>query len=219
MDEFGRHTFTAEVLLQEPKVILIADISILINVHSTKTLFYCSFLGSKIYEAQGVFDSLFKFRKVHDPLGSLLVKLLPMQPLDSNFSEMLLHAEVYQLIVLNNAVVIVVIPMLDSTVPEDIFDEIMNFLLILMQDLHQKLSNLFLLKLLIVVFIELDQLDVDYFSYLQSQLIRRELEFLALHRFLLQSYKTPFLVCCGSRTHFLRSKYNRIQIIETNKLI
>lgn len=153
-------------------------------------------------------------------MGSLLVKLLPMQPLDSNFSEMLLHAEVYQLVVLNNAVVIVVIPMLDSTIPEDIFDEIMNFLLILVQDLDQKLSNLFLLKLLIVIFVELDQLDVDYFSHLQSQLIRRELEFLALHSFLLQSYKTPFLlVCCGSRTHFLRSKYNRIQIIETNKLL
>lgn len=141
-----------------------------------------------------MFDGLLKLRKVHDALGSLLVKLLPVESLDGDLSEMLLHTEVDELIILDDAIVIVVIPTLEASLPEDIFDKVMNFLFILVQDLHQKLSYLLLLKLLIVVLIEFDQLDVDYLSHLQSQLVRRELEFLALHCLLLQRYVTLFLI-------------------------
>lgn len=83
---------------------------------------------------------------------------------------MLLHAEIDQLVILNFTIVILV-------VPEDVFDEIMDFVRVLVHDCYQKFTYFVFLKLLVAVFVELNALDIDQLSHLEGQVVRRKLEF------------------------------------------
>jgi hypothetical protein len=77
---------------------------------------------------------------------------------------MLLHTKIDKFIVLNFPIVIFV-------VPEDVFDEVLNFLRVLVHHGDQKFPNLFLLELLIFIFIKLDELDIDQLSHLEGKVV------------------------------------------------
>ena len=89
---------------------------------------------------------------------------------------MLFHAEVDQFVVLDDAVVVVVIP-------EYIFDEVVDFTLVLVEDLNQKLFDLCLLKTVVTIGIKFDHLYVHHFSHLESPIVRCEFETLMLGYF------------------------------------
>lgn len=100
---------------------------------------------------------------------SPLVGLLFVESLDGYFSEVLFHAEVDQLVVLDDSVVVIV-------VPKNVFYEVMHFRVVLMQYLHQESLDLFLLELEVLVRVECDQLLVHHLSHREGQVVVQELE-------------------------------------------
>lgn len=96
-----------------------------------------------------------------------------MEPLDGYFPEVLLDTEVHQFIIVDPAVVV-------EVVPKNVFDEVMNFCLILMEDGDQEVPDLILLELLVLVAIELDEAQVDHLPHLEGQLLGGELEAVVL---------------------------------------
>jgi len=81
--------------------------------------------------------------------------------LNGDLSEMLFHAKIYKVVVLYLSIIVFV-------VPEYIFDEVLNFMWVLVHDCDQKITNLIFLELLIFIFIELDELDVHQLSHLEG---------------------------------------------------
>jgi len=75
--------------------------------------------GIEFDEGESVSDSFIELLFIHDSLWAFLVEFLLVQALDGELSEVLFHAEVDQLIVLDDSVVVVVIP---EDVTYDIFD-------------------------------------------------------------------------------------------------
>ena len=66
---------------------------------------------------------------------------------------MLLHTKIHKFIVLDDSIVI-------DIVPEHVFDEVMDLCFHLVEDANQKLSDLGLLELHVAIRIELDDLFV-----------------------------------------------------------
>ena len=87
---------------------------------------------------------------------------------------MLFHTEVDQLVVLAAAIPILV-------VPKNVFYKVVHLRPILLQDSLQKLSYLVLLKLLVVILVEFNQLQVDHLSHLKGQLVGGKLKPMMLH--------------------------------------
>ena len=102
-----------------------------------------------------------------------------METLDGDLSQMLLHAKIDQLIILNDSIVVVV-------VPKDVFDKIVYLCLILLQDLYKEVSYLLRLEVQISIHIKLDNLAVNHLSDRKGQFLRLELEFLLLETLALQ---------------------------------
>lgn len=94
-----------------------------------------------------------------------------MQSLDGDFSQMLLHAKVDQLVVLDDSVVVVV-------VSEYVFDEIVDLIFLLIKNLDQEILDLSLLKLHVGVYIKFYDLLIDDLSNDKRKLEGFELEFL-----------------------------------------
>lgn len=120
-------------------------------------------------ELEGVLDGEDELLLVHDPVLSPLVGLLFVESLDGYFSEVLFHAEVDQLVVLDDSVVVIV-------VPKNVFYEVMHFRVVLMQHLHQESPDLLLLELEVLVRVECDQLLVHHLSHGEGQVVVQELE-------------------------------------------
>lgn len=104
---------------------------------------------------------------------------------------MLLHAEINKLIILDDSVVI-------DIIPEHVFDEVMDLCLHLVQDADQKLSDLGLLKLHVAIGIKLDDLFEEDLSHGKGQLVGLELKLLGLKGFALHLYVAPLLVLLTS---------------------
>ena len=102
-----------------------------------------------------------------------------METLDSDLPQMLLHAKIDQLIILNYSIVVVI-------VPKDVFDKIVYLCLILLQDLYKKVPYLLRLEVHIFIGIKLDDLAVDHLSDRKGQFLCLELEFLLLETLTLQ---------------------------------
>lgn len=81
-----------------------------------------------------------------------------MQSLNRNFSKVLLHAKIDKLIILDDPIVI-------DIIPEHVFDEIMDLCFHLVQDAYEKLSDLGLLELHVAIRVELDDLFVEDLSH------------------------------------------------------
>lgn len=71
---------------------------------------------------------------------------------------MLLHAKIDKFIILDDPIVI-------DIIPEHVFDEIMDLCLHLVQDAYEKLSDLGLLELHVAIRIELDDFFVEDLSH------------------------------------------------------
>jgi hypothetical protein len=99
-----------------------------------------------------------------------------VQPLDGQLSEVLLHAEVDQLIVLYDSIIIVV-------VPKDVTYNIFDFSLGLVQNMLQEVSNFVFLELLVVIVVERDDFEVDSFSDSEGEFVGLEIEALAFVAF------------------------------------
>jgi hypothetical protein len=84
-----------------------------------------------------------------------------VKPLDGDLPEVLLDAEVDELVVLYLSVIIFV-------VPEDVLHKVVDLLRVLVHHGDQKVANLLLLKLLVLIFVELDELDVNQLSHLEG---------------------------------------------------
>lgn len=91
-------------------------------------------------------------------IRTLGIYFLPVQTLNGDFTQMLLHTEVDQFVILDHPIIIVVIP-------EDIFDEVMNLCFHLMQHLYQKLPYFFLLEMLVSIGIESYDLLIDHLTH------------------------------------------------------
>lgn len=122
-------------------------------------------------EGESILNRLYEFILTHQSLCSFRVQLLPMQSLDGDFSQMLLHAKVDQLVVLDDSVVVVV-------VSEYVFDEIVDLIFLLIENLDQEILDLSLLKLHVGVYIKFYDLLIDDLSNDKRKLEGFELEFL-----------------------------------------
>ena len=151
MNHFSRNTLTSKIFLQKPEIVLICDKSIFVHVNHLESNLKVIVLRQKVNKWESILDSLNELWQIHDPLLTPVIHLFAMQTLDSNLSEMLLHAEVDKLVVLDAAVPIVV-------VPKNVFYKVVHLRPILLQDSLQKLPYLVLLKLLVVILVEFNQL-------------------------------------------------------------
>ena len=169
VDHFGSLAPAAKVLLQKAEVVLVGDISVAIQVDDLEDHADVGLLRSELHEGERILDGLCEFGQVHHALAAPVVGVFAMQTLDGDFPEVLLHAEVDQLVVLDLAIVIVV-------VPENVFDEVEHLRAILVEDLFQKVLYFLLLELLVPVVVEFNHLQVSRLSHLERQLVRGELE-------------------------------------------
>lgn len=117
-----------------------------------------------------------------------------MQSLNGNFSKVLLHAKVDQLIILDDSIVIHIIP-------EHVFDEVVDLCFHLVEDADEELSDLGLLELHVAIGIELDDLLVEDLSHSEGQLVGLELELLGLECLALYLDVSPLLVLDLLRLH------------------
>ena len=117
--EFGSLALAAEVLLEEAEIVLVGDEAVLVLVDDLKGDANIGLLGCKFDEREGIIDGLYELGEVHDALVAAMIEFFTMQALDGYFSEVLFHAEVDQLVILDASIAIVV-------VPEDVFDEILH---------------------------------------------------------------------------------------------
>jgi len=138
----------------------------------------------ELYERQCIGDSLYEFFSVHKTLCSPSVAILPMEALYGYLAQMLLHAKIDQLIILDHSIVVVIIP-------EDVFHKIGYFCLILLQNPNEEFPNFIRLELEISVRVEFYYLAVDHLAHRKGQLLCPELEFLLLETLTLQFDVTP----------------------------
>jgi hypothetical protein len=120
---------TSEILLQESKIILIADKAIAIQVDRLEKTLQMSRVSLELEKGKSVIDGLHKFLLIHLPLRSAGVHLLTMKSLNGDLAEVLLHTEIYQLIVFDDAIVIVI-------VPENVFNKVMYLRFSLVHDVY-----------------------------------------------------------------------------------
>ena len=169
VNQFGSHTLASKVLLEESKIVLVGDEAIFVAVDDLEGDANVGLLRGEFDEREGILDGLCEFGEVHDAQVAAVVQFFAMQTLDGDFSEVLLHAEVDQLVVLDASIAIVV-------VPEDVFDEVLHLGAILPQHLLQKVPYFLLLELLVPVLVEFNQPQVHHLSHLERQLVGGELE-------------------------------------------
>jgi len=105
-----------------------------------------------------------------------------MEALDGQFSEMLLHAKIYQLVILYDSIVIVVIS-------EDVTHHILDFSFRLMHHGLQKFFDLAFLELLVIVRIEFDDFQVDHLSDGEGEFVGLEFEALVFVAFAFDFYE------------------------------
>jgi hypothetical protein len=100
---------------------------------------------------------------------SLIVAFLSVQSLNGHFAEVLLNAEVSQLIISDHTVVV-------SVISENVFNHVVNFVLVFSQKLNQSFSDFPFVELLVSVAVEWYQTVIHSLSDLHSKVIVRKLE-------------------------------------------
>ncbi len=100
---------------------------------------------------------------------SLIVAFLSVQSLDGHFTEVLLNAEVSQLIISDHTVVV-------SVISENVFNHVVNFVLVFSQKLNQSFSDFPFVELLISVTVKWHQTVVHSLSDLHGEVVVRKLE-------------------------------------------
>ena len=100
---------------------------------------------------------------------SLIVAFLSVQSLDGHFTEVLLNAEVSQLIISDHTVVV-------SVISENVFNHVVNVVLVFSQELTQRFSDFPFVELLVSVAVEWYQTVIHSLSDLHSKVIVRKLE-------------------------------------------
>ena len=124
----GCITLCSKVLLQKPKVVLVTHLSVFVAVDGLKSYFQVVFRGIEFDERKSVLDSFVELLFIHDSLRAFLVEFLLVKTLYCQLPEVLFHAEVDQLIILNDSVIVVV-------VPEDVTYHVFDFSLGLVKNM------------------------------------------------------------------------------------
>lgn len=196
VNELGGLTLAAEVLFKKAEIVLVGDEAVLVLVDDLEGDANVGLLGCEFDEREGIIDGLYELGKVHDALVAAVIEFFAVQALDGNLSEVLFHAEVNQLVVLDASIAIVV-------VPEDVFDEVLHLGAILPQHLLQKVPYFILLELLVPVLVEFNQPQVHHLSHLERQFVRGKLETLQPCPSRLQFYEfaSLFLTCPTACQH------------------
>jgi hypothetical protein len=135
---------SSEVVPEELEVDLIGDPPIVVQIDHLEPAVQQFLTCLHLYVFEDVVDGVSEFLTTHDSLGALGVHLLSVPTLDGHFSEVLLGAEVGELVVGDLSVVVAV-------VPEDILGHIFQFVLVFLQQAHQGFLNLFLAELFVLV--------------------------------------------------------------------
>ena len=87
-------TQAAEVFLEEDEVILVRDVPVSIQVYLSEERLIDLIGAEDLDGVERVLHSIDELLQVHNPPAALRVHLLPVQPLDGHFSEVLLDAEI-----------------------------------------------------------------------------------------------------------------------------
>lgn len=122
----GSNRGPSEVVPQELEVDLIGDPSIMVQIDNFEPIIQQFLTGLHLDVVQDIVDCEPELFPTHDALAALRIHFLAVSALDGHLSEVLLSAEISQLMVGDFAIVVAVIS-------EDIVSHVLQLVLVLLQ--------------------------------------------------------------------------------------
>lgn len=168
-DNLNLATQRTEVVLQEEEVNFVGDPAFFAEIDFLEEQGNLLRGSTESNVAKGIIQSDSELFLIHNSLFSSRIALLPMKPLNGHFSEVLLNAEVGQLIISDVFIAV-------DVIPEHISGHVFELVFIFFKELDQSCVDLFLVEFEIFVLIKWDQEFSDSLSDQAGQIVVRESE-------------------------------------------